>query len=88
MKLVQTKDAVGHVLCHDITQIIPGVKKSPVFKKGHVMREEDIPVLLDYFLEVSAIRDSNRNAGRIFIPVPAHLNNSATSSNMIKDIHR
>lgn len=46
MKLVQTKDAVGHVLCHDITQIIPGVKKGPVFKKGHVVREEDIPVLL------------------------------------------
>ena len=46
MKLVQTKDAVGHVLCYDITQIIPGVKKGPVFKKGHVVREEDIPVLL------------------------------------------
>lgn len=46
MKLVKTHDAVGHVLCHDITQIIRGVKKGPVFKKGHVVREEDIPVLL------------------------------------------
>ena len=46
MKLVNTKDAVGYVLCHDITQIIPGQKKGPVFKKGHIIREEDIEVLL------------------------------------------
>ena len=47
MKLIDTKDAVGHVLCHDITRIIPGVEKGPVFKKGHIVTEEDIPVLLD-----------------------------------------
>lgn len=46
MKLVKTEDAVGQVLCHDITQIIKGVSKGPVFKKGHVITEEDIPVLL------------------------------------------
>ncbi len=46
MKLINTRDAVGHVLCHDITQIIPGVTKDAVFRKGHVVREEDIPVLL------------------------------------------
>ena len=46
MKLIDTRDAVGHVLCHDITQIIPGVTKDAVFRKGHVVREEDIPVLL------------------------------------------
>ena len=27
MKLIRTEDAVGHVLCHDMTQIIPGVIK-------------------------------------------------------------
>ena len=27
MKLIRTEDAVGQVLCHDITQIIPGVVK-------------------------------------------------------------
>ena len=27
MKLIRTEDAVGSVLCHDITQIIPGVVK-------------------------------------------------------------
>jgi len=46
MKLIKTENAVGHVLCHDITRIIPGEKKGPVFKKGHIIREEDIPVLL------------------------------------------
>lgn len=46
MKLIKTQDAVGQVLCHDITQIIRGEKKGPVFRKGHVIREEDIPVLL------------------------------------------
>lgn len=46
MKLMKTVDAVGQVLCHDITQIIPGVTKDAVFRKGHVIRKEDIPVLL------------------------------------------
>lgn len=46
MKLIDTKDAVGQVLCHDITRIIPGVEKDAVFRKGHIITEEDIPVLL------------------------------------------
>lgn len=46
MKLIKTEDAVGQVLCHDITQIIKGVSKDAVFRKGHVVTEEDIPVLL------------------------------------------
>lgn len=46
MKLIKTEDAVGHVLCHDITQIIKGVTKDAVFRKGHIITEKDIPVLL------------------------------------------
>ena len=46
MKQIKTTEAVGHVLCHDITRIIPGVEKGPVFSKGHVVTEDDIPVLL------------------------------------------
>ncbi|NWO22226.1 molybdopterin-binding protein [Oribacterium sp. oral taxon 102] len=46
MKLMRTEDAVGQMLCHDITQIIKDVKKGPVFRKGHIIREEDVPVLL------------------------------------------
>jgi len=46
MKLIKTVDAEGTVLCHDITQIIKGVTKDAVFRKGHVVTKEDIPVLL------------------------------------------
>ena len=46
MREIRTKDAVGHVLCHDVTQIIKGVTKDAVFCKGHIITEEDIPVLL------------------------------------------
>lgn len=46
MKQINTIDAVGQVLCHDITQIIKDKKKDVVFKKGHVIKEEDIPVFL------------------------------------------
>ncbi len=46
MKEIKTINAVGQVLGHDITQIIPGKFKGPVFKKGHVIQKEDILVLL------------------------------------------
>ncbi|WP_330409776.1 hypothetical protein [Romboutsia maritimum] len=46
MKKIKTTDAVGHVLCHDITQILPGEFKGRAFKKGHIVKEEDIQVLL------------------------------------------
>ena len=46
MKEIRTVDAEGQVLCHDVTQIIKGVTKDAVFRKGHVIRKEDIPVLL------------------------------------------
>lgn len=46
MKLIRTVDAEGAVLCHDVTQIIPGTFKGPAFRKGHVITKEDIPVLL------------------------------------------
>ena len=46
MKVVKTIHAAGHVLCHDLTQIIPGEYKGARFRKGHIVTEEDIPVLL------------------------------------------
>ena len=46
MKLIKTEDAVGHVLCHDLTQIIKDQYKDARFRKGHVVTQEDIPVLL------------------------------------------
>ena len=46
MKEISVHDAVGSVLVHDITEIVRGVVKDARFRKGHVVREEDIPVLL------------------------------------------
>ena len=46
MKQIRTEDAAGQVLCHDITRIIRGVVKDTPFRKGHIITEEDIPVLL------------------------------------------
>ncbi len=46
MKLIKTEDAVGHVLCHDMTQIIKDQYKDARFRKGHVVTQADIPVLL------------------------------------------
>ena len=46
MKTIRVHDAVGSILCHDITRIVPGESKGPVFRKGHVVRQEDVEVLL------------------------------------------
>ncbi len=44
---IKVEDAIGMVLAHDLTQIIPGKFKGRLFKKGHVIRETDIPHLLN-----------------------------------------
>lgn len=46
MKKVNVEDAIGMVLCHDMTQIIPGEYKDAKFRKGHIITKEDIPILL------------------------------------------
>ncbi|MEG1524282.1 MAG: molybdopterin-binding protein [Clostridia bacterium] len=46
MKCVDTIHAAGHVLCHDLTRIVPGQMKDAQFRKGHVVTEADIPMLL------------------------------------------
>ena len=61
MKLIKTEEAVGQVLCHDITQIIKGVTKDAVFRKGHVVKEEDIPVLLSVGKEHLYVWENNEN---------------------------
>lgn len=61
MKKIRTIDAVNQVLCHDITQIIVGKKKGPVFKKGHIIKEEDIPVLLSVGKDYIYIYENDEN---------------------------
>lgn len=46
MRQIDTTEAVGHILAHDMTQIIPGKTKDARFRKGHKVTQEDIPVLL------------------------------------------
>jgi len=47
MKTVPVQEAVGMVLCHDMTRIVPGESKGPAFRKGHVIEENDISLLLE-----------------------------------------
>ncbi|MEG6522313.1 molybdopterin-binding protein [Desulfotomaculum sp. 1211_IL3151] len=47
IKKVKVEDAVGMVLGHELTKIVPGSYKGPAFRKGHIIREEDIPHLKD-----------------------------------------
>lgn len=57
---VRVEDAVGMVLAHDLTQILPGEYKGRLFRKGHVVVPEDIPRLKDigkenlYVIELAA----------------------------------
>ena len=46
MKEIRIQDAVGQILCHDVTQIVRGVVKDAKFRKGHVITAEDMPELL------------------------------------------
>ena len=46
MKEIRVEDAVGQILCHDITEIVRGVTKGAKFRKGHIIQAEDIPELL------------------------------------------
>ena len=61
MKLIRTEDAVGHVLCHDMTQIIKDQYKDARFRKGHIVTEEDIPVLLSMGKEHLYVWEMNEN---------------------------
>ncbi|MGH7886830.1 MAG: molybdopterin-binding protein [Candidatus Binatia bacterium] len=47
LKVIPVEKAVGLPLAHDITEIIPGKYKGPAFRRGHIIRPEDIAKLLD-----------------------------------------
>ena len=46
MEKVKTEDAVGKILASDVTEVVLGVKKGPLFKRGHLIVEEDIVKLI------------------------------------------
>lgn len=46
LRKVPTEEAVGLMFAHDLTRIVPGEGKGPAFRRGQIVRPEDIPVLL------------------------------------------
>ncbi len=47
LKIIPVQEAIGLPLAHDITEIVPGKHKGPAFRRGHVIRPEDVSKLLD-----------------------------------------
>lgn len=47
MQKVPVNEAVGMILCHDLTKIVPGREKTRAFRRGHIITPADIPALLD-----------------------------------------
>jgi len=45
MKSIRVEDAVGTVLAHDLTKIVPGEFKGTAYKKGYIIKPEDIDEL-------------------------------------------
>ena len=51
MKCIKTTEAVGHVLCHDITRIVKDVVKDTAFRKGHIVERR----IFRYFYRLEKI---------------------------------
>jgi molybdenum cofactor synthesis domain-containing protein len=47
LKVIPVEEAIGMPLAHDITEIVPGKHKGPAFRRGHIVRQEDVSKLLD-----------------------------------------
>ena len=62
MKKLNIQDAIGMELCHDITEMKDGFKGA-AFKRGHIIREEDIPHMLDIGKQTVFVWEEN--AGEI-----------------------
>ena len=45
VEIIDVEQAVGRVLFHDITRIVPGEFKGRAFKKGHHITSDDVPKL-------------------------------------------
>ncbi len=43
---IKVENAVGMALAHDITKIVPGFK-GPLFRRGYIIKSEDVPELLN-----------------------------------------
>lgn len=84
LKVIPVEQAVGMALAHDITEIVPGKHKGPAFRRGHVVRPEDIPKLLDvgkahvYIMELEGGELHEEDAARRLAQAAAGANISLT----------
>lgn len=75
---IPVEQAIGMVLAHDMTQILPGVRKDVLFRKGHMVQEEDIPALLSigkrhiFVLSLEAHEAHEDEAARFMADCLAH----------------
>jgi hypothetical protein len=46
LQTVEVQNSVGKMICHDITKVTRGEFKDAIFRKGHIVQPDDIPVLL------------------------------------------
>ncbi len=83
-KVVAVEDAVGEILLHDITAVIPEKGfKGRIFKKGHIIKEEDIATLKDigknniYIFELGADEIHEDDASRMLTKALAGANTKA-----------
>jgi molybdopterin biosynthesis enzyme len=80
LKVIPVEDAVGMPLAHDITEIVPGKHKGPAFRRGHIIRPEDVSKLLDvgkahiYVMELEKDELHEEDAARRLAKVAAGKN--------------
>jgi molybdenum cofactor synthesis domain-containing protein len=63
MKKVRVEESLGMALCHDMTKVVPGGYKGAAFKRGHIVRAEDVAELLSMGKEHIYVWEDN--AGEI-----------------------
>jgi molybdenum cofactor synthesis domain-containing protein len=84
LKKVKLEDAIGTVIGHDVTKIVPGEFKGPAFRRGHILKQEDIPELLSmgkehiYIIEEEEGEIHEEEAGRRIAMAVAPLNMELT----------
>ena len=45
MKSIDVSQAIGMILGQDLTRVVPGETSGVAFKKGHIIKEEDIALM-------------------------------------------
>ncbi len=85
LKVIPVEEAIGLPLAHDITEIVPGKHKGPAFRRGHVIRPEDVSKLLDvgkahiYVMELEKDELHEEDAARRLAKAAAGENLSLTA---------